>query len=330
MHTASDSDLEDSSVKLQSQQEKIEALTDQLRSTQDRVKRLQDLLELTKLEIEDGLELVRRSWSWRITYPLRLASVAMARVRAFALATVPAHFRFQQRRRQKTRIQVWRFLKESRLFDESFPLDQKQNVATQQAWPDIHHVDQRAAQDRSPLLQAGRLTWLNLCLQSRKRRGYFLKQLAGEHPLDQPAKIAVYSSSEGNYFFHEIRDLIAAGFRKIGICADCCDENSNPTSDTSHHLFVAPHEFFTLGRGKEWVNSSVVDSSIMLSTEQPQTVWFALSWPLLRRARTVLEMNFQSAAFLRSKGVEAYFFPLGYLEEYSPFRTIVLCRVSFP
>ena len=30
-------------------------------------------------------------------------------------------------------------------------------------------------------------------------------------------------------------------------------------------------------------------------------------------------MNFQSAAFLRSKGVEAYFFPLGYLEEYSAF-----------
>ena len=192
LDAVSDSVPEEARDKLQHQQKKMEALTDELRRAQDRLKRLQELLELMKLEIEDSLELVRRSWSWRITYLLRLVPVTMARVRAFALATVTAHFRFQQRRRQKARIQVLGFLKESRLFDESFPLGQKQNVATQQAWPDIRHVDQSAVADRAPVAPDRPVNLAQSLPPVPEEAWYFLKQLAGEHRLARPAKIALY------------------------------------------------------------------------------------------------------------------------------------------
>lgn len=36
---------------------------------------------------------------------------------------------------------------------------------------------------------------------------------------------AVYSSSKGNYFFHEIRDLIGTGLAELGYRVKLCDDS---------------------------------------------------------------------------------------------------------
>src|SRR5262249_35840814 len=80
-----------------------------------------------------------------------------------------------------------------------------------------------------------------------------------------------------------------------------------------------PHEFFTLGRGWDWVRDHVLDRAFMLSTEQIQTGWFAKSLPMLLMSRGVIDMCRQTVINLRQAslpglhllpGVEPYTPPL--------------------
>jgi len=70
-------------------------------------------------------------------------------------------------------------------------------------------------------------------------------QLAG------PKRFALYTSFEGNYFFHEIRDLIAAGLNELGIEARFRNEREGFDNKADWHLVIAPHEFFELGAGRD-------------------------------------------------------------------------------
>jgi hypothetical protein len=148
---------------------------------------------------------------------------------------------------------------------------------------------------------------------------YWLKRKSIFRPPDG-MQIAVYTSTAGNYFFHEIRDLIVAGLRSINVSAVALTENADRPNAITHDIFVAPHEFFNCNeKGRQWRNSAVLRSAIVLNTEQLQSKWFALGLPALLKARLVLDMNLHTAMALQDLGLNSVFFPLGYLSSFRPY-----------
>jgi hypothetical protein len=139
-------------------------------------------------------------------------------------------------------------------------------------------------------------------------------------------QVAVYTNSDGNYFFNEIRDLLVAGFNSIGINSVALTENSKRPASITHDFFVAPHEFFYCNQqGRDWLSLATLGTSIILNTEQIHSQWFSRSLPSFLKAQVIFDMNFHTAAALRSLGFNARFLPLGYLgtfELYSAYNSL--------
>lgn len=134
-------------------------------------------------------------------------------------------------------------------------------------------------------------------------------------------RVAIYVSSLGNFFMTEIAEVLKAGFADAGVTASLHDEAGEPARDATHHIVIAPHEFFTMGEGRRWANDAFVSRAIMFATEQIQTQWFARSLVFLSRARAVADMNEQNAAILRKAGVRAVAVQPGYTATFKPFAT---------
>ena len=117
--------------------------------------------------------------------------------------------------------------------------------------------------------------------------------------------IAIYVSSLGNIFMREIAQALQRDLSELGLQAELRDETSPIDRRPSVSIFVAPHEFFILGRGGEWIRDDVVTTGFMVGTEQVQTTWFAKSLPFLLMSRGVIEMCGQTAACLREASVPA-------------------------
>lgn len=132
-------------------------------------------------------------------------------------------------------------------------------------------------------------------------------------------RVALYVSSLGNFFMTEIAQILLAGFGEAGITARLHDEKSSPQQDATHHIVVAPHEFFVLGDGKKWARDDFVSRAILFSTEQVQTQWFARSLVFLLRAKAVADMNAQTTAILRKGGVPAITVQPGFARSFKPF-----------
>jgi hypothetical protein len=128
------------------------------------------------------------------------------------------------------------------------------------------------------------------------------------------AKIAVYCNSQGNFYMQEIANLLAWQLTDLGIDANQRTEEDSLEEKFDLRIFVAPHEFFELGRGRAW--KPVVDSpgSVLFNVEQVQTEWFCRALPLLLHAPLVLDINFQSAVLLRSMGINAVHYMPVYFE----------------
>lgn len=133
-------------------------------------------------------------------------------------------------------------------------------------------------------------------------------------------RVAIYVSSLGNFFMTEIAEALKAGFDDLGVRAELCDETAEPR-DATHHIVVAPHEFFLLGDGRRWANDAFVSRAIMVATEQIQTAWFARSLVFLLRAKAVADMNEQSTAILRKAGVRAVSVQPGFSAAFRPLAT---------
>jgi hypothetical protein len=132
-------------------------------------------------------------------------------------------------------------------------------------------------------------------------------------------RVALYVSSLGNFFMNEIAAVLKAGFADAGVAAELRDEKGAPARDATHHIVIAPHEFFVLGDGRRWADDAFVARAILFSTEQLQTQWFARSLVFLTRARAVADMNEQNAAILRKAGVRAVAVQPGHSAAFAPF-----------
>jgi hypothetical protein len=126
-------------------------------------------------------------------------------------------------------------------------------------------------------------------------------------------KIGVFCSTEGNFYMREIADLLVWGLQAHRINAVQRDETASKNEPFDLRVFVAPHEFFTLGGGPSWVHLAEAGNSVLYNVEQVQTPWFCRAFPLLLKAPLVLDPNFQSAEILRRAGCNVVHFAPGYL-----------------
>jgi Rhamnan synthesis protein F/Tetratricopeptide repeat len=125
-------------------------------------------------------------------------------------------------------------------------------------------------------------------------------------------RIGVYCSSQGNFYMHEIADLFVWGLKSEQIDAVLRNEMASIDESFSLRVFVAPHEFFTLGQGKAWAPLASAPNSVLYNVEQVQTPWFCRAFPLLLQAPLVLDLNFQSAEILRRAACNVLHFVPGY------------------
>ena len=103
--------------------------------------------------------------------------------------------------------------------------------------------------------------------------------------------IGIFVSSHGNVFMEDLADDLASDLRSAGVRVDVLDESSGIETRPPTCLFVAPHEFFTLGRGSDWVRTDVLSEGFMFGTEQLQTNWFNLSLPFIFMSRGMLDIS---------------------------------------
>jgi hypothetical protein len=133
---------------------------------------------------------------------------------------------------------------------------------------------------------------------------------------------AIYTSSGGNYFFLELRDLLAAAFQSLGLQVDVRDEREGFSEVADWHLIIAPHEFFYLGGGSELRNQPSPSNLILFNTEQPSTQWYARAYHCFSKAYGIWDINHDSSQEISREGFNCEYLPLGYLSDFKPFHEI--------
>ena len=122
-------------------------------------------------------------------------------------------------------------------------------------------------------------------------------------------KLQIISHSQGNFFFSEIRDFLAACWRKVGVEVVVGNERTKRRGSSWRTVVIAPHEFKILK------NNSILDrnegQTVFINTEQPHTRWFSAALPFLLNSRLVFDLNWQTCLLLRKFGINAHFLPLG-------------------
>lgn len=120
--------------------------------------------------------------------------------------------------------------------------------------------------------------------------GDFLKLVA------DVSHVGIFVSTHGNVFMEDVADDLASDLRSAGVRVDMLDETADIEARPPTCLFVAPHEFFTLGRGVDWVRGDVLSEGFMFGTEQVQTTWFNLSLPFILMSRGMLDICTQTVS----------------------------------
>lgn len=133
--------------------------------------------------------------------------------------------------------------------------------------------------------------------------------LYAKFPKKRKLKIQILAHSQGNFFFSEIRDFLAACWRRAGAEVVAGNELSIRRGAPWRAVVIAPHEFeifkdnsYSFKNGKK---------TVFINTEQPHTKWFSAALPSLLDSPLVFDLNWQTSLLLRNIGVNAHFLPLG-------------------
>lgn len=119
----------------------------------------------------------------------------------------------------------------------------------------------------------------------------------------QDVGIDIFVSSLGNIFMKEIAVDIESHFRRNGVDVRILDESFSDV--VRFPIFIAPHEFFHLGRGKKFFRKDILRKSVLYNTEQMQTSWFSRAIPSILSARGVIDISPQAAELYRYAGINA-------------------------
>lgn len=213
--------------------------------------------------------------------------------------------------------------KDYQLFEPEYYLEENPDIAQNNIDPLTHFIEYGAAQGRKFMRPETALAIQQPFIADPNYAMVYLQQsqfptLFSER-LPPKAKIGLYTSSQGNYFFDEMRDLLEQALTIIGFTPVILDENSPRPADLAVDLFIAPHEFFILGNTLKLLRNFKKLNAYILVAEQWHTPWFARSLLGLVGAKNIFDINLQSAAGLRKLGLPAHFLPLGYVPEFAPF-----------
>ena len=128
------------------------------------------------------------------------------------------------------------------------------------------------------------------------------------HPAIEPhgPPVGVFVSSHGNVFMQDIARDIAQMLGESGVLVTLRDETAPGARLPPVKLIVAPHEFFRLGRGPDWVQDELLGSAIMVNTEQLQTPWFAAALPFLLASAGVVDFCARQTRLFAQAGVPAF------------------------
>ena len=168
----------------------------------------------------------------------------------------------------------------------------------------------RLLAEKAPQLEAARAHFLAAAQQSLADNE--ATRLAAWF-LEKDARVGVFCNTEGNFYMQEIAELLANGLQALGIRAVMRDETARRDEPFDLRVFVAPHEFFTLGAGRAWQDAAGAPNSVLYNVEQVQTQWFCRTFQTLMKAPLLLDINFQSAEILRHIGSNVVHFMPGHL-----------------
>ena len=111
--------------------------------------------------------------------------------------------------------------------------------------------------------------------------------------------IGLFVSSHGNVFMNDIAEDLAVDLRSAGVDVQLLDETMAIDSRPEVSIYIAPHEFFTLGDGKKWVRDDVLSQGFVFGTEQLQTPWFNTALPFMLMARGMLDLCVQTVEIFK-------------------------------
>ena len=191
-------------------------------------------------------------------------------------------------------------LKQLEVFDAEDYLRRNQDVAAAEVDPYAHFIQSGALEGR------GRTDPENLAriMSGLTLFDYAVQAVPPDHRddsdlpqlIEDVRHVGIFVSSHGNVFMDDLAEDLAADLRSTGVRVDVLDETSDIDARPLTCLFIAPHEFFTLGRGTEWVRDDVLCESFVFGTEQVQTSWFNLSLPFILMSRGVIDICPQTAS----------------------------------
>ena len=207
-------------------------------------------------------------------------------------------------------------LRPNRLFDGALYLAAHDDVAASGMDAFLHYVCYGIEEGRQLDLPAQTLVELTgIPLEALVQRRVAVQARERGFDPDRPPgaeTVAIFASSLGNFFFRQIADRVAAGFRAAGYRVYRLDQNSQRPEDVTVDFVVAPHEFFLLGAGPRWRDTIDLPRSIVFNTEQPGTPWYFRALRYGAGAGTLVDLSPQSAAMLPGLGFpRSGFLPLG-------------------
>jgi hypothetical protein len=135
-------------------------------------------------------------------------------------------------------------------------------------------------------------------------------------PIDKPTA-TLFASQQGNFYFRELRDFLVVGLRHAGWTVAAADEHA--THIDGIPIVIGPHEFFSIGRGIEWFSVANLRAAVLVTTEQPQSLWFQSFERALALSGAVLDLSPAVSKLLTSRGVNAGWLPLGWYPDCGPF-----------
>jgi hypothetical protein len=158
---------------------------------------------------------------------------------------------------------------------------------------------------------------------------YFPKPLAPV-PRTGP-RFRVYTNSQGNYFFHEMRDLVVAGLTELGYTATAADETEGfGSGGDDWHIIIAPHEFFYIGTtGWSLAEGQLPANLVLVNTEQSCTQWYQLASRFFPRAHTIWDIDYTSSQRLWCQGLRGGYLPLGYLANFPLYQAVAELPVHY-
>ena len=120
------------------------------------------------------------------------------------------------------------------------------------------------------------------------------------------------SASGQNAFMGELLDALGEALEQHGVRIERAEDHFPPLRDELVYV-VVPHEFTALTREAAHPNDAQTARTVVVSTEQPGTPWFAQAAAFAERAGGVVDINALGVEELRRKGVAARHLQLGYV-----------------